>query len=411
MRHFETAEALSRGRQILKSSIPQILKFVLLCALPLSAQTEAPITRDGRFWVQTVEGSVPAGGRLRVTTVGSITVRGEGGDQVRYSVRKRARGDSESEARRLLQQTQVRASRQGSTVAIVVDDPRCRRCNFSAEMKITAPRATEETILETHGGSVDVADLDGRVNGETAGGSIRMDHIGKSVRAATAGGSITLGTIGGPVRCETAGGSIRLGSAKGDAVLTTSGGGIEADEVDGKLRAETAGGSIRVRRVTQGVTAETAGGSIFLGQIGGSVSAETAGGSITVESAPGGVRAENAGGTIRMMDVSGALRAVTGAGNILAQLMANQPIGESLLETSAGSIVVLIPNGVKLTVRASVEVASSASRIVCEFPECRVRMLDQGPGPRTVEAEADINGGGPVVRIRNTTGTIQIKRR
>lgn len=386
-------------------------RLALLAAAPLAAQTEGPIAREGRYWAQTVEGSIPAGSRLRVTTIGSISVQGESGDQVRYSARRRVRADSESEAKRLLQQAQIRASRQGPTAVIVLEDPRCRRCSFSAEMKITAPRSTEETILETHGGSLNVFDLDGRVNAETAGGSIQMDRIGKSVRAATAGGSITLGVIGGPVRCETAGGSIKLGSARGDAVLSTSGGSIDAGEVEGKLRAETAGGSIRVRRVSQNVTAETAGGSIYLGQIGGSVSAETAGGSITIESAPGGVRAENAGGSIRLMDVSGALRAVTGAGNILAQLMANQPIGESLLETSAGNIIVLIPSGLKLSVRASVDVASHNSRIACEFPECRVRTLDQGPGPRTVEAEADINGGGPVVRIRNTTGSIQIKRR
>ena len=211
------------------------------------------------------------------------------------------------------------------------------------------------------------------------------------------------------MRCETAGGSITLGTARGDAVLTTSGGSIDAEQVDGKLRAETAGGSIRVRKVSQSVTAETAGGSIHLGQIGGSVSAETAGGSITIEAARG-VRAENASGSIRLLDVTGSLRAVTAAGNIVAQLMANQPLAESLLETSAGSIVVFIPDGLRLTIRANVEVANSVNRIQCDFPDVRIHR-EEGPGPRTLVAEGAINGGGPVLRIHNTTGSIQIKRR
>ena len=387
-----------------------IYSILYLGVLPAGAQ-DAPVVRDGRYWAQTVEGSLPAAYRLRITSVGSITVRGNGGNQIRYSARKRVRAGSEVEAKRILARAQIRASRQGSGVLLLVENPECGRCSFSADLQVTAPRATEETTLETHGGTLEVYDVDGRVNAETAGGSIQMDRIGQSVRAATAGGSIILGAIGGPVRCETAGGSIRLGSVRGDAVLTTSGGDIEAEHVDGKLRAETAGGSIRVRRVTQGVTAETAGGSIYLGQIGGSVSAETAGGSITVEGASGGVRAENANGSIKLLDVSGPLRAATAAGNIVAQLMANRPLADSLLETSMGNIVVLIPEGLKLTIRANVEVGSSLSRIQCDFPDINVRLEDQGPGPRAVVAEGAINGGGPVLRIRNTTGTIQIRRR
>jgi len=385
-------------------------------ALPLVAQAgaqEGPVTREGRYWVQTVEGSAAAQGmsRLRVTSVGGIVVRGEAGPQIRYTARKRVRAGSESEARKLLTRAQVSGARQGPVYVLAVEALECGRCGFSAEVQVTVPRATEDTILETHGGSLEVYDVDGRVSAETAGGSIQVDRIGKGVRAATAGGPITLGTVGGPVRCETAGGSIRLGSVRGDAVLTTSGGDIDAEQVDGKLRAETAGGSIRVRRTGGDVIAETAGGSIHLGQIGGSVTAETAGGSITVEAASGGVRAENAHGSIKLIDVSGSVRAATAAGNILAQWVAHRPAGESLLETSMGNIVVLIPDGLRLTIRANVEVASALSRIQCDFPDVNVRMEEQGPGPRAVVAEGAINGGGPVLRIRNTSGTIQIKRR
>jgi len=105
------------------------------------------------------------------------------------------------------------------------------------------------------------------------------------------------------------------------------------------------------------------------------------------------------------------VRAATAAGNILAQLMASGPVADSLLETSMGNITVLIPDSLRLTIRADVEVASSVNRIQCDFPGVQVRMEDSGPGPRALVAEGRINGGGPVLRIRNTTGTIQIKKR
>jgi len=387
--------------------------WIALAALPAWGQSQGLLTREGRYWMQTVEGSVPSGpgGRLRVNSVGSITVRGAAGSETRYTAKMRVRAESEAEAKRWLGQARIAATRQGYTAVMGVREPDCSRCSFSVDWQITTPRATQETILETRGGSLEVYDVDGRVNAETAGGSIQMDRIGRDVRASTAGGPITLGAIGGPVRCETAGGSIRLGTARGDAVLTTSGGSISAEEVYGTLRAETAGGSIAVRRVHGSVTAETSGGSIHLARITGRVIAETAGGSIVVEGAPGGVRAENANGSIRLLEVAGAFRAATAAGNIFAQLTADHPLEESSLETSMGDIIVLIPVGVKLSIRAHVDVAGGRNRIQCDFPEIRIRAGDESAGPRTLVAEGAINGGGPLLRIRNTTGTIQIKRR
>jgi hypothetical protein len=392
------------------------MKWLVAAALataPLWAQTAGTLTRERGYWVQIEEGAVPAPGlhRLRISSVGSVTLRGEAGDQVRYLARKRVRAGSEAEARRLLERASVRASRQGPAFTLAIPDLDCVRCSYSVDLSVTAPRTAEETVLQTNGGAVQVRHLAGRVNAETAGGSIEMDDIGREVRAATAGGSITLGTIGGAVRCETAGGSIRLAKVGGEAILTTSGGDIEAAVVSGRLRAETAGGSIRARSVGQDVVAGTAGGSIEIGSVGGMVSAETAGGSITVESAPRGVRAENANGSIRLLDVAGVLRASTAAGNILAQLMANHALADSLIETANGTIVVLIPAGMRLTVRAAVDVAGSASRIQSDFPDIVVRLHERGPGPRTVVAEGALNGGGPVLRIHNTSGTIQIKRR
>ena len=55
--------------------------------------------------------------------------------------------------------------------------------------------------------------------------------------------------------------------------------------------------------------------------------------------------------------------------------------------------------------RAENDSADSPRRIVCEFPGVPVRMRGM-----QVVAEGPVNGGGPLLRINGTGGTIFIKR-
>ena len=391
--------------------IPMMFRLcgLLVLTFTLSAQQVSPIEKQGRYWVRTVEGSIPAGTRLRVSSTGNITVSGDEGKQVRYRALKKIKARNEQEARRLLESASLSAALQGETAVVTLATPDCFRCNFLAEMTLLVPASTSEALLTTEGGSMTVEGIAGRVNADTAGGSIRMDKIGGAVRAATAGGGIVLGTIGGTVRAETAGGSISLEHGGDDAALETSGGNITAGRVEGRLVAETSGGGIRVAWVGGSVMAGTAGGSIRLGQVGGTVSAETAGGSIHVDSAPHGVRAETAGGSIRLINVAGAVRAASAAGGIHAVFLAGRPLKDSFLETNVGSIVVMIPATLAVTVEADVDFAKRANRIQSEFEAIRVSKQD-GSFAGGITARGQLNGGGPVLRIRNTNGTIQIRR-
>jgi hypothetical protein len=390
-----------------------VLSFLALLTVATlgPAQTAGPVERQGGFWVQAVQGELPAGTELKVTSTGRISLRGLQTDQVHYRLVKKLKAGNEREAQQLLNGTRFRAERQGAAVVLELDDPGCRRCAFSAEMDLEAPRATRRADVETRGGALEILSLAGSVAAETAGGAIRIDDIGGDVRAGTAGGSIQLGRVGGKVQCETAGGSIRLDSAGSSADLRTSGGGIEAHEVRGDLRAETAGGSIRAEKIAGNMIAATSGGSIHLGEVAGSVDAETAGGSITVDSAPQGVRAETAGGGIELNNVAGRVIATSAAGPIRAFFVAGRPLGDSLLETTAGTILVLLPASVALRVDAVIDFASGSNRFQSDFDSITVQRSEGEFGPGRVVAEGEINGGGPLLRIRNTNGRIQIQKR
>ena len=377
----------------------------VLVALALTsavwAEEESKLVRQGEFWVQTITGSeaVASGGRIRVSTQGSMTVRGVPEAQAQYTVTKRVKARREDEARRILRQFVVRIRRQGDVT--VMEIAHGGDGWNGADLKLNIPRGTREAILETHGGAVDAADLNGIVRTQTDGGPIRLDRISGPVTAQTAGGEINLGTVGSWVNLTSAGGPIRAQSIGGDAVLQTGGGDISATEVGGQLRGSTAGGAIHIGRVAGAVSVNTAGGEIEVGSAGGMVIAESGSGEIHIGAAKG-VQCETGGGAVRLANVTGALHVSTPVGNVIAQLLTGGVPQESFLTTGMGDITVLIPSNIGIRILAQIE---SSGRIVSDFPG-----VSAGSGRRQRVAEGDINGGGPLLRLSTAGGTIYIRR-
>ena len=101
----------------------------------------------------------------------------------------------------------------------------------------------------------------------------------------------------------------------------------------------------------------------------------------------------------------GALRASTAIGSIMAQLLASRSLADSFLTTGRGDITVVIPSNVGVRIYAENDWSDDVRRIVSDFPGITTRV--QGG---QVIAEGVINGGGPVLRISGTGGTIFIKR-
>jgi len=393
------------------SEFVSIVRVLALAALAATvfAQESTPPTKQGRYWVQQSSGSLASGGRLRVSAVGSIVVRGANTNRVGYTLIKRVRARDADEAIRRLDEASLTAARQGTAAALSLAKPSCGRCGFQAELRIEVPHATSEVVIDGHGGVLDVAGIEGRVVADSAGGEITLDSIGGSVRATTAGGAIRLGSIGGAVLCETAGGAIQVKKTRGNAVLTSSGGSIVAGEIGGTLRAETAGGEIRAERVAGSLVAGTSGGSIEIGEALGSVNVETAGGGIRVASAPRGVRAETAAGDIRLINVGGRVFAASAIGDISAAFSGGTPLADSMLEANGGTIVVLIPAGLAVSIEAMVDLAKNLNRIESDFSSVQVSRAGGEFGGQIV-ARGDLNGGGAMLRIRNTSGRIRIRR-
>ena len=182
----------------------------------------------------------------------------------------------------------------------------------------------------------------------TSGGSIKVGDLTGNVLARTSGGGIKIGQIDGTVDARTSGGDVRLDSCTGDTKLSTSGGGIRAERIVGKADLRTSGGGISVKLVENALQAQTSGGG--------------------VEAA-----------------IAGALK------------------GDCLLSTSGGSVRVAVDK----TAAFRLDAATSGGDV--HAPGLTIRIENGGLGKSRLVG--DVNGGGPLLKLRTSGGGIDVKMR
>ena len=369
-------------------------------------QTESAITRDGGYWVRTIQGTVDkSADKLRVETTGNVALKGASAEQSAYSLTIRVRAGDAREAEAILERVNVKTGTEGGWAYLKVTPPRL--VSSGMELTVTGTRGLRQVWAETRGGNVQASDWDGDFEARSAGGRISADRIRGHSELHTAGGDIEVGNVSGALRCYSGGGGIRVENAGAAALLETAGGDIFVHQVRGPVQATTGGGNIRIERAAGTVSARTAGGLIQVQEADGPVTADSLGGAIQVNSAKG-VRCESAGGAIRLRNVSGAVHAFANSGSIMAELVSGQSMVDSMLSTNAGDITVLIPSNLALTVQASNE-SGGSGRINSDFPQVRPRTGGL-PGVGPLVAEGSLNGGGPLLRVNVTGGTIYLRR-
>jgi DUF4097 and DUF4098 domain-containing protein YvlB len=383
--------------------------MLALLARPAPAQ-QSKVSGVSGSWDQEISGSLASVKNLRLKIdMGSVVLRGGQEDGIHYVIHSHSFTSSEQEARRQFESYRVNAYVRGDTAWIVGDWQGARPRKFSGEVTIRVPREMALVKIETAGGNVDARAISGRLEAQSGGGNIQVDDIAGGVSAETGGGSIEVGTIGGDIGLRTGGGSIQVHHANGKVVAETGGGSVEIQSATQGASIETGGGSIELKQCNGKAKVSTGGGGIDLGNIDGPVDIETGGGSIHLTSAKGHVRAQTGGGGIELYGVPSA-NAETGAGGITVKLInTGGERHDSLLETAAGDITVYIASDVAINVRASVDMGNG-HRITSDFPDIHITTEGEQWGPRTLTADGKLNGGGPMLKVRTTTGDICIRR-
>ena len=382
--------------------------MVALASLALCQ--EAKVYREGSNWVQEMTGDLGAAKNLRVKlSAGSVKVQGGAQAGITYVIHRRAYTSSEQQARREFESYRINTSVKGDTAWIVAESSR-RDSKCADDLVINVPRNLQSAKIETGGGNVNATGIAGRVELGSGGGNIHLDDIGGPAIAETGGGTIEVGSVEGDVNLETGGGNIKVASAKGEIKAESGGGSVVVlSGLQGAVL-ETGGGSIRVDKCSGRVKATTGGGSVDLGDIGGPAEIETGAGSIRLASAKGRVQAQTGGGSIQL-DGATSVQAETSAGGIVVRLLS--PAGaasrsNSTIETSAGDITVYLANDLAISVRAEIESAVGHT-IRSDFSDIHVSS-EGGPWEKTVSAEGQLNGGGPVLKVRANSGNVCFRR-
>ena len=219
------------------------------------------------------------------------------------------------------------------------------------------------------------------------GRSIVVGDVNGDYAPAIASGDVTVGKVSGRVTITSRSGQIRLAGAGKGAEVSTAGGDVRVESVTGDLKATTFGGDIRAGSVSGDARLETSGGDVVVRSAGGSVNARTGGGDIVLKKVRGPVTARTSGGSITC-EISG-----TAA-----------PGGE--LSTSGGDVTVTLPANYKADVEVHVIGGEPDSdSIVSQFPGISVsRRSGQ------IVGEGKLNGGGPKLVIRSSSGVVTIKK-
>lgn len=296
---------------------------------------------------------VGQGGTLTLETdLGSIEVTGDGGNQVKVEIIRKVDTGSTREAKDILENLDMQFDQNGDDVNITVKYNREKEGLFRWIKNSKLRLSFKIQVPEKY--NVDL---------QTAGGSISVDDLEGEVNTKTSGGSLKFGEIVGPVYGRTSGGSIALEQCEGTADVKTSGGSISIGEVDGDVEAHTSGGSLRITQARGSVNASTSGGSITVEEVMGTINASTSGGSVTAR-------------------------------------ISSQPESDCSLSTSGGSVNAHLADNLQLDVDAK----TSGGRVQTDFP-----VTVQGELKKT-ELQAKINGGGPILKLRTSGGSIYVKK-
>lgn len=186
------------------------------------------------------------------------------------------------------------------------------------------------------------------------------------------------------------------------ADLKTSGGDIIVGDLDGNLRARTSGGGIKLGRMGGDVEASTSGGDVELESAHGRSRLSTSGGNVSVRNAAGPCDLRTSGGDIRVDSVASTLDADTSGGNVRAGF--DGPLkGDCTLSTSGGEV--------KATVGQNVAFHLDARTSGGDVNAAGITITITQGGVGKSSLAGDVNGGGPLLKLRTSGGDIEVVAR
>ncbi|MSU69282.1 MAG: hypothetical protein EXS39_00595 [Opitutaceae bacterium] len=184
--------------------------------------------------------------------------------------------------------------------------------------------------------------------------------------------------------------------------LKTSGGTITTGDLAGKVHARTSGGNIKLGRISADVNAATSGGNVSLIEGTAVVKLTTSGGDIWVGRATGPAELSTSGGDIKIDSVENTLRASTSGGDVRAGITGAFK-GVCTLRTSGGKVKATVDQGAGFHLDAS----TSGGDVNAAGLTITIEKGGQGKS----RLSGDVNGGGPLLKLRSSGGDDTVQTR
>lgn len=270
---------------------------------------------------------------------GNIKISSWGGSQVEMVAVKTGPADQ-------LKQVEVTAEAQPSRLNIETVYPKRSNNRVSVNFDLKVPRNVVLDGIHSVSGSIEIADIDGRVVAQTVSGSANASRIGKEVN---------LNSVSGSVRVLDVAGRTSIQSVSGSAI---------AENVKGDLEAKSVSGSIQIRQVQGYVRAENVSGNVFIGG-----------------SSPSGATASTVSGAIQF---DGRLN----------------PSGRYELKSHSGSVTLHLPADSSFSLRAS----TFSGSINSDFDIKVNGQIER----KTISGL--VGAGGPSIELNSFSGSIQLRK-
>lgn len=179
-----------------------------------------------------------------------------------------------------------------------------------------------------------------------------------------------------------------------------TGGSARVDDIDGTAKVSTLGGSLTMENVSGSLTASTKGGSLTIKNVGADLEARCEGGSATIGKVSGRVIATTEGGSIWIKEAATGIDATANGGSVTAYLP-QTPRSDGKITANAGGIDLRLGESVAVTIDA----ACTAGSIMSDF-----KIAAKKGGTNSNQLKGDMNGGGPVLTLRASAGSIHLNK-
>ena len=171
---------------------------------------------------------------------------------------------------------------------------------------------------------------------------------------------------------------------------------ISVTGIEGSLRLDTHRGKVDLNDIQGTIRLETHRGTVTAAGLNGDVVIDTHRGRIDASEISGSLRLSSHRGTAMLTGVSGRVNVDTYRGNVRMDIVRLD--GGSRLSTYRGNIRLKLPSSQKLSVEGEI---GRRGDFESDF-EMTMRKLDRE------RFEAEINGGGPRLRVKTTSGEIRL---